>query len=333
VKYRTTSIPSFYYCLGPHPFPYNCHVDPDRLCARDLESVTSFIASHIRHDPIVHPLALTFLLRRFAVTGDEELHDALGLALAIALESHRDASTMEGRAQWLTVFVEASAVSADWRLRPALRELVHLLRQEWPGVDSVDESAVSTEACLRAAGFAEAPDLVSSAIDELERIVSAAYRPGFGMSHTTHRLAIPHRGEGGLSDQVRTASALLTAFEMTGRLPYAMLADELIQWVRLRDIDEPGRNDNQSPGNNIESSRPSMLECEAVQVLCRLAALYEDPEYKRAAVMLGDVSYRSDASRLLKVLAERVTRDSATSDGASELRAIAAYGLALMALT
>jgi hypothetical protein len=316
-------------------------VDPARSSAGDLESVTSFIVSHIRQDPVIHPLALTFLLRRYGVTGDEELHASLGAALAIALESHRDASTTGRRAQWLTVFVDASAVSADSRLRSAVRELVHLLRQGWPDVDCVDELAVSTEACLRAAGLADAPDLVSSAIDELERIVSCAYRPGFGMSHTTHRSAMPHRGEGGLSDQVRSASALLTAFEMTGRLPYAMLADELIQWVRLRERDEPDRNVKQSPDRNrdpiadrrnVESECPSMLECEAVQVLCRLAALYEDPEYQRAAVMLGDVSYRCDASRLLKIQTDLVARDGVPSFGASELQAVAAYGLALLAL-
>ena len=39
---------------------------------------------------------------------------------------------------------------------------------------------------------------------------------------------------GGLTDHVRSASTLLTAYMLTARLPYAMLADELMQSVVRR---------------------------------------------------------------------------------------------------
>jgi hypothetical protein len=348
VMYRTTTIPSFYYCLGPHPArllgaflpgplappPYNCHVGPDWLRAGDLESMTSLIVDDIRRDPVVPPLALTFLLRRYAVTEHDQLGEALGAALAVALDAHRDATTTRCRAEWLTVFAEACAVSNDSRLQAAVRELVYRLRQDWPGLMFVDEAAFSLEACLRATSVAETLEfaLVPAVVEELERIVGAAYRPGFGISHTINRSATP-RGEGGPSDQIRTASALLTAFEETGRLPYAMLADELIQSARnleqpvdTKDRDEPDRND-------AASDDRLFLDCEAVQVLCRLAALYDDPEYRRTSVTLTDVSYRCDASCLLKSQAARLGRDGEACESPPETRAVAAYGLALMALT
>ena len=61
------------------------------------------------------------------------------------------------------------------------------------------------------------------AIDELEHAVAASYRPGEGLVGSG-----PAAGRGSADDHVRAASALLTAFEMTGRLPYSMLAEELI---------------------------------------------------------------------------------------------------------
>ena len=43
-----------------------------------------------------------------------------------------------------------------------------------------------------------------------------------------------------LRDQIRSASAFLTAFELTGRLPYSMLAEELLQVARATPWDDDG---------------------------------------------------------------------------------------------
>ena len=64
-----------------------------------------------------------------------------------------------------------------------------------------------------------------AAIDELERVVGGSYRPGDGLVRDRDGIRV----RGSVGDHVRGASALLTAFELTGRLPYAMLAEELMQ--------------------------------------------------------------------------------------------------------
>ena len=66
---------------------------------------------------------------------------------------------------------------------------------------------------------------MQDAIDQLERVVGGGYRPGDGL---VARSATASRRRGSVADHVRGASALLTALELTGRLPYSMLAEELI---------------------------------------------------------------------------------------------------------
>ena len=92
------------------------------------------------------------------------------------------------------------------------------------------------------------------------------------------------RARGSADDHVRGASALLTAFEITGRLPYSMLAEELIAVAGARACRRRG---------------PASIQCEAARVLCRLAALHDDPDYRGAAVIAGGADYRAEASRIL----------------------------------
>jgi len=56
-------------------------------------------------------------------------------------------------------------------------------------------------------------------------------------------------------------------------------------------------------------------------VLCRLAALHADEQYRGAAVMAPDADYRADADRMLSAQAERAL--------AGGLDVAAAYGLAV----
>jgi hypothetical protein len=56
---------------------------------------------------------------------------------------------------------------------------------------------------------------VQDAIDQLERVVGGSYRPGDGLVGERDGIACA----AALGDHVRAASALLTAFELTGRLP------------------------------------------------------------------------------------------------------------------
>jgi uncharacterized protein YyaL (SSP411 family) len=159
----------------------------------------------------------------------------------------------------------------------------------------VDETSASVDACLRAAGIVDPHELVPAAIDHLEHIVGGSYRPGEGV-------------RGSAADQVHAASALLTAFEITGRLPYSMLAEELMQIARR----EPW------PDTDL------LGHCEAARVLSRLAALHDDPAYRGAAIVATDADYRSDAARILAA-------QSARAHAAPTPHA-AAYGLALREL-
>ena len=130
------------------------------------------------------------------------------------------------------------------------------------------------------------------AIDELERIVGGAYQPGEGMAHA---IGAPVFARGDLSDQVRTAGALLTAYAVTDRLPYSMLAEELVQGARRTWWD--------AEHGGFLPTKPFAPNCEAALVLCRLSALHGDAGYREAAVVAADADYAGDAGRTLAALA------------------------------
>jgi hypothetical protein len=234
--------------------------------------------------------ALLFLLRRYRATLRDDLGDAVGRALALALDApDRDAAIAE-RAAWLTLFVEASALTDDERLPLAIRDLVTELRAGWAS-PSIEQAAAAVGACLEAARLDGASSLAADAVDELERIVGRAYRPGADF--------------GGALDQVRAAFTLLVAYGISGRLPYAMLAEELIQRSRTA------------------ASSEFVVACEAARVLSRLAALHDDTDYRAAAVILPDADYRADARRLLAAQAAEAMQRGAAG---------AIYGVALLEL-
>ncbi len=213
--------------------------------------------------------ALRLLLRAYAATGRDDVREALETGLARALEIAADSSS-ESAAPWLVLFAEAADASDDERLRSAASDLASKARMAWGATRSIGLAAQSVDACLRA-GLD-----VQDAVDELERIVSAAYEPGEGMT-------------GGAADAVATAGALLTAFFVTGRLPYAMLAEELVQHTRRTLM--------------TSDACPFALGCDAAAVLSRMAALHQDEDYRAAAVIAPGADYGADAARILEQLA------------------------------
>jgi hypothetical protein len=267
--------------------------------AADLDAIASRALDAVAHDDPLPAEATTFLLRRYVASPSADLAAALGTALARALDAAHLARDAIDCAPWLTLLVEASAVADDERILPAAADLVDRLRASWPGDATTTggfvASASSIEACLRASTILNAAAIVPSAIDELERIVGAGYRPGAGVLG------------GVLAAHVPAASTLLTAFDVTGRLPYSMLAEELIQPARRIDVADCAR------------------DCAAARVLCRLAALHDDGDYRAAAVIAPDADYRADAARILHVHAPRAST--------AALNEAALYALAFGELT
>lgn len=244
----------------------------------------------LARDEAVGACALQFLLRRYQAAGSPGLGEVVGRALAVALVSHADPAPVLETASRLALFVESSALSEDDRLGPAIAALVSRLRPAWDA-RALDEASAAVEACLHAAGLEAFRTVAADAIDALERAVGRAYRPGEGV--------------GAAADQVRTASALLAAYGLCGRLPYPMLAEELIQAARRGRLDD------------------FELSCQAARVLCRLAALHDDPGYRAAAVVAPGANYRRDAAELLA---------RQNSEALSRGAAGAIYGVALLEL-
>ena len=269
----------------------------------ELTLVAARAAAAVEAGEPADAFVATFLLRHYLGPDSAQLRDVLGLALAQALACADQDPTVLGRAAWLNLLVEATAVADDERIAPAVERLRAALQAEWPGLTRIDELSASVEACLRAAPALDSRALVQDAIDHLERAIGGAYRPGEGLL----------RDRGGIrtrcdtADHVRGASALLTAFELTGRLPYSMLAEELIAIA--------GR---EASGAGV------VIACEAARVLCRLARLHDDPDYRGAAVIATGADYRAEASRMLSA------QSAHARSGSTSLAA--AYGLALREL-
>jgi len=228
--------------------------------------VSSLATTAASADP--DPLVLRLLLTQYRATGREELFDPLGAALARALDAATAADDPPARAQWLMTLADAASISDDDRLLDAIRTLLTWL--------SASRAPAAIDASLRGALAIAATDRVASIVDNLEHAIAHAYEPGEGVVFDRHLGFRP-------DDQVATASALLTAYDVTGRLPYSMLAEELMQTLRLREPDDE------------EVGRAS----QTVSVLCRLASLHRDDGYRSAAVVARDADYRTEAERLI----------------------------------
>jgi len=262
-------------------------VDDARARFTVLDDLTDalFDAADAEADPVV----ITFLLRRY-LSGREDLTEVLGAALARGVDRSRSASDAGERVRWLEAFVTAAPLSSDPRMQGAIEDLVAALRAEWGSAGRVADRLASVDACLQATRAFETPGLVSAAIDELERVVGASYRPGYGVASAIGDV----QGPRGLPDQIAGAAALITACVGTSRLPYGMLAEELVQFA-LRTFWSAG--DGAFDGGGPDAL---VVNCDAVRVLCRLARLLEDEDYRRGAVIAADADYRREASRILE---------------------------------
>jgi hypothetical protein len=261
--------------------------------ASSVEWITGEVLRAIESGERTTPHALLFLLRRYSTTGSEILSEALGPALARALEMSLARDEDDDRAQWLMLFVEAAGLSSDDRLLPAVNDLTEGLIDGWPSGGRVAAASRAVEACLAATRVNGA--WLASAIDELERIIGMSYQPGDGLAHN---LVSAAREPGCLDDYAAAASALLSAYTATGRLPYSMLAEELMQFARRSWWDS-------TRGGFVAPVERFTAQCQAGRVLCRLALLHRDEEYRQVAVIAHASDYADDAARTLRSLEDK----------------------------
>jgi len=256
-----------------------------------IQSITDdLVAALDAGAPLTAP-ALRFLARRLRDTAADSIASALGLPLAAILSSRLEDEPLEARARWLTALADAALLSSDARIRDVGGRLAAGLQAACTGERRVRAASVAIAALIEAGEVAGVPSVLA-AVDALERVVGAAYRPGDGMSAM---LDEPRDCAGAAGDQTASAAALLAAHAATGRLPYAMLADELMQVAFRRTWDDE-------------------TTATAVHVCCGLARLHRVHDF-RASAVISDLDYEAKADDLIAAM-------SAESDAAT-------YGLAL----
>ena len=241
------------------------------VIAAVVDEITTAVLEALARGDAPTPESLRLLLRGYATTGRDEFRAAIEPGLAQALELAADSSS-EAAPRWLVLFAEAADASDDPRLLEAASDLATKARMNWGGAQPIDASAASVDACLRALPLLGV-DSARGSIDELERLVAASYEPGSGIGGT-------------VDDEITVASALLTAFGVTDRLPYAMLAEELVRHARAELLNS--------------SAVPFSTACGAASALSRMAALHQVTEYRSAAVIAPDADYARDAVCLLE---------------------------------
>jgi hypothetical protein len=167
-----------------------------------------------------------------------------------------------------------------------------------PRIDATryaDANAGMIVTLFRAADLTGDESLREVGTRSLEQLLLAGYRPGGGVAH---QVAPEPDVWGLLADQVSMAEALLLAQTFAGRLPYSMLAAELLEYAvrAMWDEEAAGFRDRASgapedePGPLGRPFRPFATNCEAARLLFRLA------------IVTGEGAHRARARRTLESL-------------------------------
>ncbi len=152
-----------------------------------------------------------------------------------------------------------------------------------------DANAAMASAALRASRVFEDSTLREIALQALEAVLLATYRPGQGVAHCTGGV------RGLLTDHAAMAAAHLDAWDLTGDVVYQMMAQELAQFaIRTMATGEGAFADRATLDDDVpigllhQPLRPFALNCEIADVLHRLARATEDPAWHQLAVRTLD---------------------------------------------
>jgi uncharacterized protein len=152
-----------------------------------------------------------------------------------------------------------------------------------------DANAAMASAALRASQVFGDSTLREMALQALEAVLLATYRPGQGVAHCTGGV------RGLLTDHAAMAAAHLDAWDLTGDVVYQMMAQELAQFaVRTMTTGEGAFSDRATLDDDTpigllhQPLRPFALNCEIADVLHRLTRATEDPAWHQLAVRALD---------------------------------------------
>lgn len=225
------------------------------------------------------------------LTGNPEAHPPEAVSFLLRLYVAGDGGVRDGVEQGLTRGLSLAGAASD-----------PCSRMQWLRL-LAEAATLSDDERLRSAVTGD----LQGAVDALESLVRHRYEPGDGLVGLD---AAAH---------LHCASALLAAFDLAGRLPYAMLAEELLRHARRHWWQaEPGAFDVDFGAN-----------CIALRLLCRVAALHADADYLAAAVIAPGSDDTGDARVLAAVLEARSGEhpDEAGRFGAALLDWFALTGL------
>ena len=195
-----------------------------------------------------------------------------------------------GRAADVLEYVQtklASAPGEGWRAS-----------EESDGARLSDVNAMMVSAALHASRVFGDETIGGLALQSLETVLLATYRPGQGVAHCRGGV------RGLLTDHVAMITAQLDAWDMTGNIVYRMMAEELAHFAvrTMWDQKDGGffdcvsTDDDDALGLLRRRLKPFVLNCEAAEAIHRLSLAAEDATLSAYATRALD-SVQGDAVR------------------------------------
>ena len=202
---------------------------------------------------------------------------------------------LETNASLLRIFVDAAAMLESPRYREASAGLAAFMRRRflspaggYYGSDAdtivyTDASASASGALLAASALLEDPGMGREALEQLERVLLASYRPGGGVAHY---LDGTPQVRGLLADQTAMIHLLLDAQTAAGGEPYGMMAEELAHFV-LRTMWDASSgqffdraHEHEEVGLLRARRTPFVINAEAARAFARLARTSGEPDFR-----------------------------------------------------